>query len=440
MRLTPTPVEINESEGFTTEKDIFQRKSFAEELSNLLENVDDELVVALDAPWGEGKTTFVKMWQGMLSEERGNKVVYFDAFKNDYLEDPFLALVGEVYKLLNDDEGNTKSEFKTKAVSAIKTIGKASIGIGLRALTAGVVDETVLEGAGAGEKVSELSENYIASRLDSLEEDKASIESFKNELISVAAKVSNGKKIVFIIDELDRCNPSFALDLLEKIKHIFSIPGIAFVLVMNREQMGGIISSRYGARINSAKYLQKFIHIWTGLPKSADEYRSTGKTYLSNCLSRMEFELKSDNQKQAIDLYGQLIDYYQMSLRDIERSLTNFSIIINLNDNLNIDYLELSVYISIIKVLYPTTYKKLVLSSISYSEVIEATELQKLKIDYWKDLPEGHPLKWKLKYYLSDEDECNELLEQGANYSCNSFGIIGRNAIDNICRMLQTFR
>lgn len=158
MKLTPPPIEIQEYEGFLPEKDIFQRKHFAEELSNLISNVNDELVVGLDAPWGEGKTTFVKMWRGML-KEKGIESIYFDAYKNDFLEDPFLALVGEVYSLLDSEENkDIKDEFKTKAVSAIKTIGKASIRIGLRALTAGVLDETALEGAGAGNEIADITD------------------------------------------------------------------------------------------------------------------------------------------------------------------------------------------------------------------------------------------------------------------------------------------
>ena len=55
MKLTPSPVEIEEYEGFLPEKDIFQRKNFAEKLSNLIENVSDELVLAIDAKQHNGQ-------------------------------------------------------------------------------------------------------------------------------------------------------------------------------------------------------------------------------------------------------------------------------------------------------------------------------------------------------------------------------------------------
>ncbi len=300
MKLFVPPVEIEDDEGFLPEKDIFHRKPFAEELSNFISNVNEEFVIALDAPWGEGKTTFVKMWRGMLIA-KGVKSIYFDAYKNDFLDDPFLALTGEVYSLLDDKNNKeVKEEFKAKAVTAIKIIGKAGIRVGIRAITAGVLDETVLEDTGAEKEITDVSDKYISDRLDELERDKASIEEFRVVLSKAAETISDKKKIIFIIDELDRCKPSFALDLLEKIKHIFSIPGITFVLVMNREQMNEVIKSRYGIGIDSARYLQKFVHVWSVLPKLTNGHTSDTKTYLNNCLSSMNFELKTQTQKDGI--------------------------------------------------------------------------------------------------------------------------------------------
>lgn len=94
MKLTVSPLEITEDEGFS-EKDIFKRKEFGERLANLIENTDGELVIALDAPWGEGKSTFIKMWQGHLKKkDNGVHTIYFDAFANDHQSAPFLAIAG----------------------------------------------------------------------------------------------------------------------------------------------------------------------------------------------------------------------------------------------------------------------------------------------------------------------------------------------------------
>jgi hypothetical protein len=72
-------------------------------LYKLILSVEDELVLCLDAKWGEGKTTFVRMWRGFLLE-KGVKTIYFDAFKNDFLGEPFAALSAEIYGLAKDVE------------------------------------------------------------------------------------------------------------------------------------------------------------------------------------------------------------------------------------------------------------------------------------------------------------------------------------------------
>ncbi|MFH2656639.1 P-loop NTPase fold protein, partial [Klebsiella pneumoniae] len=74
MRLTVP--EIDCSEGFTPENDIFNRKQFSIQLENIIENSDDDnLVIALNDKWGNGKTTFLKMWEAEIAKEGANKQV-----------------------------------------------------------------------------------------------------------------------------------------------------------------------------------------------------------------------------------------------------------------------------------------------------------------------------------------------------------------------------
>ncbi|MBW9267991.1 MAG: KAP family NTPase [Candidatus Thiodiazotropha sp. (ex. Lucinisca nassula)] len=143
MKLLVPPLYLSANEGFTSELDIFNRKPFGESLLNLIQNTDDELVLALDAPWGEGKSTFIRMWQGLLAEKHV-KHIYFDAFENDYQPDPFLAISSHIYSLIDKGDEESHKEFKQKATSALKVVGRAGLRIGIKALTAGVLDETIV--------------------------------------------------------------------------------------------------------------------------------------------------------------------------------------------------------------------------------------------------------------------------------------------------------
>ena len=95
-------------------------------------------MIALDAPWGEGKSTFIKMWQGHLKNEHPKiKTIYFDAFENDHQSAPFLALAAEIYALI--DEQTEQPIFRHKTTAALKTVGRIGIRFGTRLLTAGVL-------------------------------------------------------------------------------------------------------------------------------------------------------------------------------------------------------------------------------------------------------------------------------------------------------------
>ncbi|MCP4351030.1 MAG: hypothetical protein GY795_36650 [Desulfobacterales bacterium] len=440
MKLILPPICVEEFEGFNPEKDIFNRKRFGEQLTNLVKNVEHELVIALDAPWGEGKTTFVKMWKGMLHENQ-IKSIYFDAFENDFHEDPFFSISGEIYELIECNRSDRKDEFKDKAISAIKTLGRASLRIGIKAATAGVLDDTVFDDTNTikdvSKETSEIVDNYVSERLESVKNDKNALEDFRSFMEKVANEIGNDKPTIFIIDELDRCKPTFAIELLERIKHLFSVPKLVFVLVMNRNQLEELVRYQYGSGLDAARYLQKFVHIWTTLPKNKEPRRSDGKKYLSDCLSRMEFEIRSIQQQSAIELYEELVMYFNLSLREIERSLTNYSIINNaVGDNLIQDHRALSVFLSIIKVTHPATYRKLLENEISYDELVNETNLQKLRKSWQEDKPEYHPLKWLLKYHLSNDDnELKEMREKG-NYSEDR----RRQAINDVCSWLESFQ
>jgi hypothetical protein len=73
--------------------------------------------------------------------------------------------------------------------------------------------------------------------------------------------------LVIIVDELDRCRPPFAVQLLEKIKHLFNVPAIVFVIAVDKGQLGHSIKSMYGQGMDVGGYLRRFIDLDFSLPK-----------------------------------------------------------------------------------------------------------------------------------------------------------------------------
>lgn len=446
MKLTVPPLEIGEKEGFSEDKDIFKRKEFGERLANLIENAGGELVMALDAPWGEGKSTFIKMWQGHLKNEYPKiKTIYFDAFENDHQSAPFLALAGEIYALI--DEQIEQPIFRHKAIAALKTTKRIGLRLGARVLTAGLLDGTEFEGVGKKDILDgavDTIDSYVENILKSATKDKEVVAEFKKYLAALPEKLG-GKSIVFIIDELDRCKPPFALEIVEVVKHLFTVPNIAFVLVLNRTQLEASVIKEYGTdEADASKYLQKFINLWISLPKNKESERCDAKTYLSDCIKRMGLESKDGKEEEWNKMmFERLVVHYNMPLREIERSLTNFALIRgSFSGAPNYVYRWITAYVSIIKVRYPDEYNLLSKGKITYPALVDKTYLTELK-DNWmmpeEKAIESHPLKWLLRYYLANDTEKGKLRTPE-----NPFGAIELSAsgqvIENSCNWLDSFR
>ena len=283
-------------------------------------------------------------------------------------------------------------------------------------------------------------DKFIAKQLTKSEENSKSLLAFKEYLSTLGEKLGNGKSLVFIIDELDRCKPKFSLAILESIKHLFSVPHITFVLVMNRTQLEKAVRCEYGSGVDASKYLQKFVSVWATLPKSNDQINPNVKNYLRSCLKAMNFKYKTQAHQNTIDVFEELAVFYNLSLREVEKSLTNFAIIYNLTDegNLNVEHLYVAIFLCIIKVIKPEVYSKLSIARIDYEQLAQLAELKMLKNRYWVDAEE-HELRWLLKYNLSSEEVASELIKDRKDQG-SRFNLSGQRTVINICMLMDTFQ
>ncbi|MCI0508623.1 KAP-like P-loop domain-containing protein [Chromohalobacter marismortui] len=276
------------------ENDLLERKKVAEFLQNLLENDDDIKVVNIDSAWGSGKTFFLENWKEDLDKERG--VVYFNAWERDYTGDPFVSLVSAIKNQLESqvDEGRFISrfdDFSTKASGAIlsaspvlmKAIGKGLvrklIGVDVDEVKGAFDDEreggfesgfALLDGAceDARGVADEAAVKAVKSLIESSEQNIQVVESFREVFEELVEKVgrhlSGGdefKPVYVLVDELDRCRPTYAIELLERIKHFLDVPGCKFVIATDTRQLCHSVRAVYGNGFNSFGYLKRFFDI-----------------------------------------------------------------------------------------------------------------------------------------------------------------------------------
>ncbi|WP_347460922.1 P-loop NTPase fold protein [Acinetobacter sp. ANC 7454] len=270
------------------EGDLWDRRRLGEQLERYVDRLNCGAVLALDARWGEGKTWFVRHWKKHLETTQPHKhdVIYLDAFANDYLEDPFLVIASEIAAKL-DKTADKKLVHKFKKAAAVMQQGLLTLTSTLIAsmiscaLTGGVIPFIRLDSESIKDKIDDavdkVVENIgekvteaIQNKIDSYEEEKNSLQAFKTTLSELADSLD--KPLVFIIDELDRCRPDFAIRLIERIKHFFDIPKIVFVLVMNKPQLLQSVQRYYSydSKLNG-DYFEKFIDYTIEFPKIGED-------------------------------------------------------------------------------------------------------------------------------------------------------------------------
>lgn len=310
--------------------DRLDRKPLAEKLTGYLSRLNDGAVLAIDAPWGEGKTWFGKNWAKHL-EDSSYKVVYIDTFEQDYVEDPFMLITSEILSIVEEDskiEKNLKKGSVEVGKALLPVAGKALVNMGGRFLLgssdlSGEFQEALEAGTA---NVAELTGELIKENLESYSKDKLAMKEFKGQLSAFAQAQDN--PIVIFIDELDRCKPDFAVNLVERIKHFFDVPNIVFVLLLNRDQLEKAVKGVYGSETDASAYLGKFVNFFFALPKPIQNglnYEQRLKSFVQITMKKYKFTRENGAHDEFLNHIEIWSKCFKMSLRDIEKSVALYS-------------------------------------------------------------------------------------------------------------------
>lgn len=335
MRFTLTEPSNLETDGFTSENDIFGYSEFGERLADVVSNISTPMVITLDAPWGSGKSVFIKQWAGLI-KKRGGSIVYFDAFENDFHDDAFLVLASKIHSLARETLDKEDDHFAERFFDAAKEAGKVltpiGLDIGMRAATAGLLglkDSEALKNA--FKVLTNETEKAISEKLQKVGEKQELLESFRKALKKMAQAVAEKKEeagqpppLVFIVDELDRCRPPFALDIIEHVKHLFFVPNVCFVFVTNLPHLEKTIQGAYGVEFDAHTYLEKFYHFKVMLPEPNYEHQNQREKYLIHLWQGLKPDFgKYPHARFVYDEILGLANAHMLSLRQMERALTN---------------------------------------------------------------------------------------------------------------------
>ena len=405
--ITPTPM-IPADDPFAN--DLLNNRARAEALTHLIGHAQTPYVLSIDAQWGNGKTTFLNMLIQHLRND-GFGVIAFNAWENDFTDNPFTTLAGEIVR-------QTKSFGRASMTERAGELAKAAAPIAIE-VGAGITS-AIFTGNVPG-LVGNIGRGILrALRLfgqyDPISKYDATTQGvcrFKSALKATAKEMASqheGKPMVVAIDELDRCRPDYAIRFIEAIKHLFNTEDVVFVVTTNIDQMAHTVKAVYGQTFDAEEYLNRFFDLpikltypdlgdfisnrthdiathWIGLERISTEEGNFGQ--LPPSLQRMPEEMQTANHL--------LVGYChtsQISLRRIDKVTNRIRLILDLLGYIHSTAVVTITIVSIIRDGDPATYERILDGSVTDQDIVRAmnNSAGQLQAPHLRHIAEGTAL------------------------------------------------
>ena len=322
--------------------DKLKLKSFAENLFQIMEKrvassmgEQGAYTISLNAEFGNGKTTFLKMFESFIKKEKQNyNVLFINAWESDFCKEPVIAILSELICYIE------KNSIKYNLKKIIQSIGRVGINISDQIINQ-IIEKVTKVSTALNLNVEKLEEDLGQSIFDNFYKRKESIEDIK----TIVTTYTKNKKFLIIVDELDRTRPDYAVHFLEDMKHFFDIENVIFLVAVNREQMEATVKCLYGQDLNFNGYYRKFFKQELYLPhlyKEKENFKYSHqkvqkfiKGLLDNInLNNIEYLCST----QKIYFYCAM---FGLTLREIKVFIEKFKIILeSKQENINQVYID----------------------------------------------------------------------------------------------------
>ena len=336
------------------ENDVLNRESIVTDINRYIElserfNTKSAISIGVNSKWGSGKTFFMNMWKTALIE-KDEKVIFYDVWENDDCGSALLPLLYNIVSITTDGD---EAAYLQYVKSFLKTVFFETTKVGVKKLF------------GENSSVKDILENGISSikdedlktvfkRYDDYYGDRKTLEETLTQIVGI----ESGKLWVFI-DDLDRCEPGFAISTLECIKHFFNIPNIVFIFGIDMEQLQRIATNVYGSKIDPNSYLKRFFDCIYDLPDPNTE------VYIKYKVEQMCI---NDSVKSFINIkdISKFSRHFKCSLRDINHVLIHLEVFLKDNEELirkcsdARKALKVYYYFMIVKEKYAVDYSRII--------------------------------------------------------------------------------
>lgn len=325
MKMRNLDLKLNEENiHYVLKNNFINRNRYISSFFKLINGLEENKIIALDGEWGSGKTWFVKSVEYLMNSESNNELnivdkeimnkvkdkymtFYYNAWENDDAKSAMLSLI---YKLINDS-CLQKNESEVGAIPRL-------LNTVIKFVTNGAIDikEDIF-----GEQWNN---KQITDCIKTSEEIKETFKKIIDNLL-----IENKNRLLIIIDEIDRCKPTFAIDLLENIKHFYDDNRIIFLVTTNNKALASSVCKIYGEKYDGALYLDRIFDINLELPNN----------YIQDYINAIDDG--NSNSNYHFKVCRELAKENKMTMREYNRYLNSME---SIKNNLIEGYSYLSLF------------------------------------------------------------------------------------------------
>ncbi|MBU7029400.1 MAG: tetratricopeptide repeat protein [Theionarchaea archaeon] len=299
---------LTDNEVRRVTEDALQFEALAQTLEEIICTSKTPITIGIYGEWGSGKTSLMRITEDLLENVGVAKTVWFDAWKFDKTYDLRVALIDRILRKIQKD-GNDDTALIGKVEGLLRKVNWLGLGkitlshlLPLSSLTSQIMDS--------------LMDSFLRNPEDIPGKILELIGEFEDEFEDITIKYvgENGKLVIFI-DDLDRCIPRKAIDVLEAIKLFLNVERSVFIIGVDKKVVEDGILQKYGKKSENwgKSYLDKIIQIPVNLPP------------LRKDIITKQF-IRGLDISQEIETYADIIAEVGNNPRTIKRLLNRFEI------------------------------------------------------------------------------------------------------------------
>lgn len=283
--------------------DLFGLNPYIEGLAKFIGMCSTPLTIAIQGDWGSGKTSMMEMTR----EKLDTKIypVWFNTWQYSQFNldsELTVSFMREIVESIGA-KGEVRKGFD-KALNSIGSIAKNAVTLAADRFLGEKIGTAV---GNAMDCLNQSSPTYAALEVKNL---RAEFE----KCVNFALKAQGKEKLVIFVDDLDRLNPSRAVELLEVLKNYLDCEKCVFILAVDSSVIFQGVREKYSSDITLQKaksFFDKIIQVPFKMP--IDIYDI--KNYVKNALQNLSINVRSE------DKLARLTNIIKLSIGNNPRSM-----------------------------------------------------------------------------------------------------------------------